>query len=128
MKTYQAVTLALVAGFGLGAGAIQALHAQAKPPAYYIAMNNVKDPANYLKDFVPKSTALVKAQGGRFLVQGGQVNGLKGEVPKARIVIIQWDNMDKLLAWFKSPENTDYQKIGSKYASINAFAVEGVAQ
>jgi uncharacterized protein (DUF1330 family) len=128
MKTYQAVTLAMLAGFGLGAAVIQGLHAQAKPPGFYIAMNDVTDRDNYINEFSKKSTAISKAAGGHFLVQGGQATGLKGEAPKSRIVIIQFDSMDKLLAWFKSPENTDAQKIADKYATVHSFAVEGVAQ
>jgi uncharacterized protein (DUF1330 family) len=128
MKTYQVAMLATVAGFGLGAAAIEGLHAQAKPPAFYIAMNDVTDPANYIKEFAAKSSAYAKSQGARFIVQGGTVTALAGDAPKARIVIQQWDNMDKLLAWFKSAENTDNQKIAAKYATVHSFAVEGLAQ
>jgi hypothetical protein len=39
----------------LGAGAIQALHAQAKPPAFVVAEVNVKDRAGYEENFL-KST------------------------------------------------------------------------
>ena len=120
--------LATVAGFGLGAAAIEGLHAQAKPPAFYIAMNDVTDQANYVKEFAAKSSAYAKSQGARFIVQGGAVTALAGDAPKARIVIQQWDNMDKLLAWFKSAENTDYQKTAAKYATVHSFAVEGLAQ
>ncbi len=34
MKTHYTVTLAMVAGFGLGAVAVQGLHAQAKAPVW----------------------------------------------------------------------------------------------
>ena len=128
MKTYQAVTLAMVAGFGLGAAAIQGLHAQSKPPAFYVAMNDVKDRDHYLNDFVAKSTPIITSAGGHFLVRGGAVTALKGEAPKSRIVLIQFANMDKLQAWWKSSENTETQKIGDKYATIHSFAVEGVPQ
>lgn len=128
MKTYQVALLAMAAGFGLGAAAIEGLHAQAKPPAFYIAMNEVRDQANYIKEFSAKSSAFTKASGAHFIVQGGQVTALAGEAPKTRIVIQQWENMDKLLAWFHSPENTDFQKIAAKYATVHSFAVEGVSQ
>jgi hypothetical protein len=36
MKQYLGVALGMVAGSVLGAGAITALHAQAKPPAYFV--------------------------------------------------------------------------------------------
>ena len=37
MKTRYTVALSVLAGAVLGAGAIQILHAQAKPPAYVVA-------------------------------------------------------------------------------------------
>src|SRR5213594_995864 len=43
MKTQYVVTLAVVAGFGLGAVTVQSLHAQAKPPVYYIDFRDVVD-------------------------------------------------------------------------------------
>jgi uncharacterized protein (DUF1330 family) len=128
MKPYQVATLALVTGFGLGAAAIEGLHAQSKPPAFYIAMNEVTDQPNYIKEFSSKTTPATKAAGGRFIVQGGQVTALIGDPPKGRIVIEQWDDMDKLLAWFHSPENTDLLKTAAKYATLHVFAVEGVPQ
>ena len=42
MKTHYAVPFAMLAGFGLGAVAVQGLHAQAKPPIYYISEIDVK--------------------------------------------------------------------------------------
>jgi hypothetical protein len=37
-------------GFGVGAAAIEGLRARAKPPAYYVAMNQVNDRDHYLND------------------------------------------------------------------------------
>ena len=128
MKTYQAVTLAMVAGIGVGATAVASLHAQAQPPAYYVAMNDLTDQANYAKQFLPKITPTIVSAGGQFLVRGGAATGMKGPAPKSRIVIIRFDNMDKLMGWWKSPATIDAQKIGDKYATIHSFAVEGVAQ
>src|SRR5215213_9858768 len=36
MKTHYSVTLAILAGFGLGAVAVEGLRAQAKPPVYQV--------------------------------------------------------------------------------------------
>ncbi len=38
MKAHYGFGIALLAGVALGAGAVSALHAQASPPAYYIAL------------------------------------------------------------------------------------------
>lgn len=128
MKTYQVALASLAAGFALGAAAIEGLHAQAQPHAFYIAMNEVKDANGYLGAFSKESSAYAKAQGGRFIVQGGKVTALAGEPPKTRVVIQEWENMDKLLAWFNSPKNQELQKIAAQYAILHSFAVEGLPQ
>ena len=44
MKIQYTVALSMLAGIGLGAVAVQGLHAQAKPPAYFvIEINKVTD-------------------------------------------------------------------------------------
>ena len=64
VKTYFTVTLAMLTGFGLGAVAVQGLHAQAKPPVYYISVIDVSDPDAYEKEYAPKAQATIKAAGG----------------------------------------------------------------
>jgi Domain of unknown function (DUF1330) len=60
--------------FALGALAVQALHAQAKPPVYCIAEVDVTDLEGYLKEFAPKAAAFSEAYGGRTLAAGAHVN------------------------------------------------------
>ena len=132
MKTHYTVTLAMVAGFGLGAVAVQGLHAQAKAPVYYIAEIDVTNPDAYGKEYAPKAQAIIKAAGGRFLAIGGVAAGAKvtafdGEPPK-RVVVQAWDSMDKIQAWRANPEYVEARKIGEKYAKFRSFAVEGLPQ
>ena len=128
MKTYQAVAWAVLAGFALGAVAVQALHAQSNPPVYLIGEIDVTDAEGYLRDFAPRSQAAVKSSGGRFLVLGGKTTPLAGDPPKSRIVVQQWDSLDALQKWFNSPEQTQLRTIQQKYSKIRVFAVEGVAK
>ena len=59
MKNYK-IAAALIGSFVLGAGGVQMLHAQTKPPVYAIAMVNVKDQDGYMKEFLPKAQAGIK--------------------------------------------------------------------
>jgi uncharacterized protein (DUF1330 family) len=107
MKTHYTVTLAMVAGFGLGAVAVQGLHAQAKAPVYYVAQIDVTDPDAYAKEYAPKAQALIKAAGGRLVAIGGAASGAKviafdGDAPK-RAVVQVWDSMEKIQAWRGKP-------------------------
>src|SRR2546427_4926783 len=129
MKTRYAVALAVVVGFGLGAVAVQGLHAQAKPPVYYIAEIDVTNPDAYAKEYAPKAQALIKSLGGRFLAVGGagttigKVTAFDGEAPK-RVVVQVWDSMEKIQAWRANAEYIELRKIGEKYAKFRTFAVD----
>ncbi|HXA24117.1 MAG TPA: DUF1330 domain-containing protein [Acetobacteraceae bacterium] len=133
MKTPYAVALALVTGFGLGAVAVQGLHAQGKPPVYYVTEIDVSNPEAYAKEYAPKAQAIIKAAGGRFLAIGGaaasgpKVTAFDGEAPK-RAVVQVWDSLEKIETWFNSAEYREARKIGDKYATFRSFAVEGLPQ
>ena len=88
MKTQYAVALALLAGFGLGAVAVQGLHAEAKPPAYYISEIVVRDIDPYLKEYLPKVKASVKAFGGKSLAGGDKIIPIEGDPPKHRVALV----------------------------------------
>jgi len=128
MRTRYMVTLAVVAGFGLGALTVQSLHAQAKPPVYYIAEIDVTNVDAYTKEYAPKAQALIKASGGRLLAAGQKVTAIEGEPPKPRVAVQVWDSMEKIQAWRNSAEYKEIRTIGDKYAKFRALAVEGLPQ
>jgi uncharacterized protein (DUF1330 family) len=121
----------MVAGAALGGAAIQGLHAQAKPPVYYVAEIEVTNPEAYAKEYAPKAQALIKAAGGKILAVGGaaggaKVTGFDGEPPK-RAVVQVWDSMDKIEAWRNNPEYKALRKdVGDKYAKFRSYTIEGV--
>ena len=128
MKTEYTAALAVVAGFGLGAVAVESLHAQAKPPVYYIAEIDVTNQEGYVKEYVPKVQATIKASGGRILAAGGKVTPIEGAPPKPRVAVQMWDSVEKIQAWRNSKEYKENRKIGDKYAKFRSYAVEGVSQ
>ena len=132
MKARYPVALSMLAGAAVGAAAMQGIHAQAKPPIYYVAEIDVTNPDAYAKEYAPKAQAIIKAAGGRFLAIGGVSGGAKltafdGTAPK-RAVVQVWDSMEKIEAWRNNPEYKEARKIGEKYATFRSFAIEGLAQ
>src|SRR5258707_755432 len=93
MKAQYAVALALVTGIGLGALAVQGLHAQAKPPAWVIAEIDVANEDGFVKEYVPPAEKAVLAGGGKYLARGTRTLSIKGEPPK-RIVLMAFENFD----------------------------------
>jgi uncharacterized protein (DUF1330 family) len=124
-----AKTIAVVGSFMLGAGAMQALHAQAKPPAYVVAEVNVKDRAGYEENFLKSTKTDISQHGGKYLAGGyDKTLSLVGAEPPNRVLIIQFPNMDAVKQWRKQGEEDMENTVGAKYATFRIYAVEGVAQ
>ena len=128
MQAKYKIALALAAGFALGAGAIHDLHAAASPPAYVINEIAVKDEDGYKKDFLPGAQKAIDDNGGKYIAGGfNKTFAITGEPPADRVVILQFENMDKVKGWRDAARDAQ-EKIGNKYATFRTFAVEGVAQ
>src|SRR5262245_7169748 len=125
MKSRFVIALSMVAGAALGAGAIQALHAQAKPPVYMIAINEVSDLDRYVKEYVSPAQKTVKDYGGEYLAAGPGTQ-IAGNLPNGPVVILRWDSMEALKRWQTSPDFQAALKIGEKYAKFNIVAVNGL--
>lgn len=133
MKTRYAVALALLAGFGMGVAAIQTLHAQAKPPLYYIIEIDVTDQVGFTKNYLPVIQPLIKADGGRFVASGGpgsggKVTAIEGPPPTSRVAVLVWDSLEQVQAHRNSEAFKQARKIGEKYAKFRSFTVEGVPE
>ena len=126
MKTNYKVAIALVAGAAIGGAAIQGLHAQAKPIAYVVAEVDVTNSEGYAKEFLPLATKALSDGGSGFkVIAGGKNVTIEGAPPKARYVIVSYENMDKAVAAYNSPAFKEARKIGDKYASsFRIIAVE----
>jgi uncharacterized protein (DUF1330 family) len=127
MKVRFTVSLAMFAGVGLGAAAVQGLHAQARPPVYSVAEIDILDQAAY-STYVPKAQAAIKGAGGKFLVAGGTITAVEGQPPKSRVVIQQWDSLEKYQAYRDSAPFKDLLPLREKVAKWRTFVVEGVPQ
>jgi uncharacterized protein (DUF1330 family) len=127
MNTTYKTMLAVFAVAALGAVVVQGLHAQAKPAGYYVAEITVNDRDSYVKDFVPPATKSLQDAGGKIIILGGRTIATQGSAPP-RVVVFQFDSLDKAEAWWNSPAQKAAQAIGDKYASFRSFLVEGVGQ
>ena len=127
MKTYYTAIVSILTGIAVGGVAIQSLHAQAKPPVYFVAENDVTDPEGYKTEYLPLAQASIKAHGGRYLA-AGTATSFAGEPPKSRVVIHVWDSMEQLQEWFNSPDYKAARRIGEKYAKFRNYAIPRVSQ
>jgi uncharacterized protein (DUF1330 family) len=127
------IAAAMLASMAIGAAAVEGLHAQAKPPVYFIGEIEVTNPEGYAKEYLPKARELIQAHGGQLLAAGGaagsgnQVIAVDGEPPK-RVVVYRYPNVDAVHAWHDDPAYQEVRRVGEKYAKYRTFAVEGVPQ
>ena len=127
MKTRYAIALAALAGAAVGAAAIQTLSAQARPPAYVVAEIDVTNQEAYVKEYAPIAGKAIKDGGGKYLARGGKTVSFDGDLPKSRITMIAFENMDKARAVFEGPAYREARKIGEKYAKFRIYAIDGVS-
>jgi uncharacterized protein (DUF1330 family) len=121
------LVLSTVIGARIGAAAMEALHAQAKPPVYMIAINEIKDPESYQTKFAPTAQKTVKDHGGTYIA-AGQATLIDGAFPKGRMTIVRWENLDALNSWRHSRDYEEIRKVGESFANFNLVVVDGVPQ
>ena len=121
------VGLAMMASAALGATVVQTLHAQAKPPAYNVAEITIKDQDGYNKEYLPLITKALTDAGGKFIGRGGKTISYEGAAPAPRVVIVPFENLDKLQALYNSAPYKDAIAVGDKYSTQRIFGVEGTS-
>ena len=90
MKTRFVVLVSAMAGVALGAAGVQALHAQAKPPAFVVGDIDVKNAELLDKEYVPNASKAVREGGGKYLVVGGKSVSFYGEPPRRIASLSDW--------------------------------------
>jgi uncharacterized protein (DUF1330 family) len=126
-STYR-TAFALLIGGGLGAAAVQGLHAQANPPAYVvISISSIKDSDGFKTGVVDKgSPAAIGAGGGHYVIRSQSVTALDGASPQ-RFVLIAFDSAEKALDWNNSAAQKEITEARIKTTDSHSFLVERVA-
>jgi uncharacterized protein (DUF1330 family) len=124
-------TLVVTAGILIGAGSAQMLHAQMKPPAYQIAIIDVKDDAGY-KQAVADVRKRISDMGGKFIVTAGAGGGT-GQLTSPtgdkanRVVVTEWSNMDAANKWWAEAGEKDIKALG-QHATLHLYTAEGLSK
>jgi uncharacterized protein (DUF1330 family) len=120
---------AALGGAALGGGAIEALHAQARPPVYYVIdFSEIVDPVGW--SALGNRTNAVAAQlfkefGGEYLTRTDHITAVDGGAAPKRFVVIRFDSAERAMAWYNSPTQKKVNEIRLKTTKSRAFLVEG---
>ena len=93
--------------------------------AYVIVDIDVTDPEGY-KEYARLAPATVTLYGGRYLARGGSNETLEGDWHAKRLVILEFENVDKAKAWVNSAEYAPARKLRHQYAKSNMVVIEGI--
>ena len=95
-------------------------------PAYVINDMEVTDPQLF-EEYKKLSPPTVAQYGGRFLVRGGRTEMLEGDWAPRRLVILEFPDMQRALAWIDSPEYAPARRLRQLSSNSNIIVVEGAA-
>ena len=122
-KTLSAVTLAIMAGFGVSTLAGQSL-GQVAPPAYVVTLFDSGLKSATDTDYPSLNPATFQPYGGHYIIHFGRTVSFDGSPPN-RFVVIAFDSMKNAQAWHSSDafrQSYDARKL----SDVRAFAVEGI--
>jgi uncharacterized protein (DUF1330 family) len=86
-------------------------------------INNEEQYQKYREAVVP----LITKFGGKFLIRGAKVEVLEGQPDPRPMVVFEFPSMDAIHAFWNSPEYIPVKKIREGAATLNIWAVNGVA-
>jgi uncharacterized protein (DUF1330 family) len=93
--------------------------------AYVIVEIDVVDPVGY-EDYKKRASATVEKHGGKYIVRGGKTEVLEGDWQPKRIVVLQFDSMQRAKDWLYCEEYREPRKMRHRTARTNMVLVEGV--
>lgn len=93
--------------------------------AYVINEIEVSDPVAF-GGYAAKVPPTLAPFGGKFVVRGGNGAALDGAPPSSRIVILQFPDRAKALAWRASPAYQEILKIRQASSTSRVYVVDGV--
>lgn len=92
--------------------------------AYLIVDAKSSDPVR-MADYRRLAQVAVDHHGGRYLVRGGACESLEGHWTPERIVVVQFDSMERARAFYDSPEYKAAREVRKDCSHFDMLLVEG---
>ncbi len=94
--------------------------------AYLISDVTVKDAAAF-ETYRTQAAASIAHYGGRYLVRGGSVETLEGSWAPRTIVVVEFADLERARAWYRSPEYAEALAVRDQALSRNLILVDGIS-
>ena len=94
-------------------------------PGYVIGNINVTDPDAF-EEYRGMVPATIAAYGGKYLVRGGVADVVEGDWTPNRLVVLEFESVERAREWYNSPEYTPAKAVRLKASTGDLLFVEGV--
>ena len=92
---------------------------------YVILNNGITDKAVFA-EFQEGIAATVEAHGGKYLVRGGATEVIEGDWIPDRMVVVEFNSVERARTWLNSPEYARLKEIRMRSATACVIIAEGV--
>lgn len=93
--------------------------------AYAVVNIRVTDPDRYA-EYRAKAPDTIARYGGKYLARGGALEVLEGDWDPQRLVILEFESMERLREWYDSPEYALLKHQRGEAAATEFVLVEGL--
>ena len=94
---------------------------------YLIANIEVKDPAKF-EEYRQKVVPVIKKFGGRYLVRGGDVRRLEGNLPLKRVVVLEFPTVEAAQRFYDSAEYRPILNLRLASTQSDVMVVQGYSE
>jgi uncharacterized protein (DUF1330 family) len=94
-------------------------------PAYIIVDIEITDPAGY-EEYKKLAGATVEKYGGKYIVRGGPVETLEGDWKPKRVVVLEFESIQRAKEWLNCEEYREPRKMRHRTAKTKMIVVESV--
>jgi uncharacterized protein (DUF1330 family) len=93
--------------------------------AYLIVNIDVHDPVKY-EEYKRLVAPTLAAYGARYLARGGAAETLEGDWQVKRVVVLEFESVERAKAWWSSIEYSEAKALRQKITDTQMIVVEGL--
>jgi uncharacterized protein (DUF1330 family) len=93
--------------------------------AYLISQIEIHDPQGY-EEYRKLVGASLAKYGGKFVARGGRIDVLEGDWKPKRVVICEFESLERARQWYESPEYRPAMDIRQKTSVAKIIVVDGL--
>ncbi len=92
---------------------------------YAVVNIRITDPDRYA-EYREQAAPTIAQYGGKYLARGGKTEVLEGEWTPQRLVILEFESMERFHEWYDSPEYAPLKRLRGETTLSDFVVIEGL--